>query len=136
MNYGHLHLIDLASGGQCSYSKGKRQKHIRDFPSSGLCLYRPLFASIAGAVLLSGCSVGPDYHQPEVPQPVSYKEGGPAWKEGQPSDAISKGDWYTIFHDPKLNQLEVEAQNANQNLRAVAEAAKQHNAIGVADRDD
>src|SRR5271168_4726773 len=71
----------------------------------------------AGVALLTGCSVGPDYVQPSVPQAAAYKESGP-WKKAEPRDDISKGNWYTIFHDPKLNELESEAQNGSQTLRA------------------
>jgi multidrug efflux system outer membrane protein len=75
------------------------------------------FLPLVGVVLLTGCSVGPDYHPPDVAQPLSYKEAG-NWKKAEPRDDISKGNWYVIFHDPKLNELEAEAQHANQNLRA------------------
>ncbi len=72
---------------------------------------------VAGMALLTGCSVGPDYVQPTVPDPVSYKEAG-QWKKAEPGDEIAKGDWYAVFHDPKLNQLEAQAAAANQTLRA------------------
>jgi len=71
---------------------------------------------IAGSALLTACSVGPDYVQPTVPQAAAYKESGP-WKKAQPRDDISKGDWYTVFHDPKLNELEAQAEASNQTLR-------------------
>src|SRR5258708_2515031 len=74
-------------------------------------------ALITGIVLLSGCSVGPNYVQPTVEQPVSYKEAG-KWKKAEPRDEISKGNWYTVFHDQKLNELELKAQISNQTLRA------------------
>src|SRR5260221_12589582 len=74
-------------------------------------------ALAAGIALLTGCSVGPDYVQPSVAQPVSYKEAG-NWKKAEPRDEIAKGDWYAVFHDPKLNELEAQAQAANQTLRA------------------
>ena len=74
-------------------------------------------ALVASITLLTGCSVGPDYVQPSVPEPVSYKEAG-HWKKGEPRDEIAKGDWYTVFHDPKLNELEAQAQVANQTVRA------------------
>src|SRR5471030_349360 len=78
----------------------------------------------AGIALLTACSVGPDYVQPSIPQAAAYKESGP-WKKAQPRDDISKGDWYTVFHDPKLNELEVEAQTSNQTLRvAVAKVSE------------
>ncbi len=77
-------------------------------PSAGL---------ISVLALLTGCSVGPDYVQPTVPQPVSYKEAG-KWKKADPRDDISKGNWYSVFHDEKLNELESKALVSNQNLRA------------------
>src|SRR5271154_2073205 len=81
-------------------------------------------ASMAGMALLTGCSVGPDYVQPSVPQAAAYKESGP-WKKAEPRDDISKGNWYTLFHDPKLNELEAQAQTANQILRvAVAKVSE------------
>jgi len=61
--------------------------------------------------------VGPDYQQPTVPESIDFKEAG-KWKKGEPRDEISKGNWYTIFHDKKLNELEAEAQVSSQTLRA------------------
>src|SRR5271170_2959015 len=74
-------------------------------------------ALTAGIALLTGCSVGPDYVQPSVPQASAYKESGP-WKKAEPRDEIAKGNWYTVFHDPKLNELEEQATTASQTLRA------------------
>ena len=72
---------------------------------------------VSGLALLTSCSVGPDYVQPTVPQPVSYKEAG-KWKKAEPRDDISKGNWYSVFKDPELNDLEGKALVSNQNLRA------------------
>ena len=90
-------------------------------------LSRSLFV-LGSALLLTGCEVGSDYHQPEVARPASYKEGG-SWKHGQPQDTVSKGNWYTIFHDPKLTELEQEAQTSNQNLRAAVARVTEARAI-------
>jgi multidrug efflux system outer membrane protein len=75
------------------------------------------FALVSGFAFLSGCTVGPDYQAPTVPTEVNYKEAG-NWKKAQPSDDISKGDWYTVFHDHKLNELEDQARASSQTLRA------------------
>lgn len=72
---------------------------------------------VVGIALLTGCSVGPDYQQPTVPETPNYKEAG-NWKKAEPRDDISKGDWYKVFHDKKLNELEEEAQVSSQTLRA------------------
>ncbi len=56
----------------------------------------------ASVALLAGCTVGPDYVPPAAPPAAAYKESGP-WKKAQPRDDISKGNWYSVFNDPKLN---------------------------------
>ena len=82
----------------------------------------------AGVALLTGCSVGPDYVQPSVPQASAYKESGP-WKKAAPRDDISKGDWYSVFHDSKLNELEAEAQASSQTLRVAVAKVSESRAI-------
>jgi multidrug efflux system outer membrane protein len=71
----------------------------------------------APLLLAAGCAVGPDYQKPEVPQPAAYSEAGP-WKVAQPKDAQPKAEWWKIFHDPALDQLEAEATAASPTLRA------------------
>jgi len=41
-----------------------------------------------------------------------------AWKEGKPLDAVPKSNWWEVFADPDLDQLESQAVAANQELRA------------------
>jgi len=80
--------------------------------------FTPLLAVFVPClVLLTGCTVGPDYQQPTVPESIDYKEAG-SWKKAEPRDEISKGNWYAIFHDKKLNELEEQAQVSSQTLRA------------------
>jgi outer membrane protein, multidrug efflux system len=85
----------------------------------------PITASIA---LLTGCSVGPNYVEPSTPQPASYKEKGP-WKKAEPRDDISKGDWYKVFHDSKLNEYEEQAQGASLTLRAAVARVSESRAV-------
>ncbi len=68
---------------------------------------------------LTGCMVGPDYHRPPPasPLPGHYKEL-PGWTSAAPADAAPKGDWWTEFNDPLLNQLEPLVRIANQTIRA------------------
>ncbi len=85
---------------------------------------RPLrlfLAAAAGlALLLAGCSVGPDYVRPPAETPVSYKENA-GWKVAQPRDELPRGRWWEIYSDPQLNTLEEQVNISNQNL-AAAEA--------------
>ena len=71
-------------------------------------------------VLLSSCTVGPDYVRPPAPSAESYKELE-GWKEAQPQDDVLRGAWWELYGDPDLNELEAEVAAANQNL-ATAEA--------------
>lgn len=72
---------------------------------------------LAGALLFTGCALGPKYRPPVVSAPPVYKEIG-NWKTAQPSDQNLGGDWWEIFQDPQLNALEVEINVSNQNLKA------------------
>lgn len=79
---------------------------------------------------LTGCVVGPNYHQPAVPPPpAAYKELPPPpnppngdWKQAQPADAQLKGNWWELYGDPQLNTLEEKIAVSNQTLKASMEA--------------
>jgi NodT family efflux transporter outer membrane factor (OMF) lipoprotein len=66
--------------------------------------------------VLGGCLVGPDYHRPAAPVPARYKEL-PGWTAAAPADTAPKGDWWTDFHDPLLDQLEPMVAVSNQTVR-------------------
>jgi multidrug efflux system outer membrane protein len=78
--------------------------------------------------LLTGCAVGPNYVQPTTAQPGSYSETGP-WKKADPKDDISKGDWYKIFRDSKLNELESQAVVSSQTLQAAIARVSEERAL-------
>jgi NodT family efflux transporter outer membrane factor (OMF) lipoprotein len=83
----------------------------------------PLLA-LAAALLLSACAVGPNYVRPPVSTPPTYKEAE-GWARAEPADAAPRGDWWTIFNDPLLNQLEAQVAVSNQNLAASEAAYRQ-----------
>lgn len=60
--------------------------------------------------------VGPDYERPPVNVPEHFKNI--AWREARPSSHLSKGEWWKLFRDPKLNELLARATAHNQNLKA------------------
>jgi len=100
------------------------------------------------ALALSNCAVGPDYHRPAVETPLAFKWGnspnaekpstgqdnvsiieqqtasgkrfeGIRWKKALPQDAIAKGEWWKIFKDPLLDQLEAQLLVGNQQLKGI-----------------
>jgi NodT family efflux transporter outer membrane factor (OMF) lipoprotein len=89
--------------------------------------------------LLTGCTVGPKYHPPAVTPPPAFKEAPPAapapaptpdnanpnaanqdtgnWTVAEPADAKIRGDWWAIFNEPELNDLEAQLNIDNQNIK-------------------
>ena len=79
------------------------------------------------ALLLSGCTVGPNYHRPTAPTAPAFKESAvvpppdlPAggWKQVTPSDSAMRPNWWEIYQDPQLNKLEEQVAVSNQTLKA------------------
>jgi NodT family efflux transporter outer membrane factor (OMF) lipoprotein len=69
------------------------------------------------ALLLGGCLAGPDYHRPAAPLPAQFKELPPGWTVAAPAADAPKGDWWTGFNDPLLDQLEPLVSVSNQTVR-------------------
>jgi NodT family efflux transporter outer membrane factor (OMF) lipoprotein len=70
--------------------------------------------------LLSACSVGPDYHRPEVKAPVAFM--GAAAVEARPASSPAALEaWWQGFNDPLLTRLVTRALESNLDL-AVATA--------------
>ncbi len=80
---------------------------------------------------LCSCAVGPDYQKPDV---TALTPSAWHWKVVEPQDTISKGDWWNIFHDPSLNDLETAAVANNQNLRAAVARVDQARATARVSR--
>jgi outer membrane protein, multidrug efflux system len=68
---------------------------------------------------LSGCAVGPKYQRPSAPVPTQFKESNAPAQATQESTnpSIGYSNWWLIFNDPTLNQLESDADSANQDIR-------------------
>ena len=84
-----------------------------------------LLSSLMGSLLLAGCSLAPEYQPAKVIVPVKFKESDPKlednnWKIAQPADQQVRGEWWRVFNDAQLNELEQQAIAGNQNLKAVA----------------
>lgn len=76
---------------------------------AGLCL-----------VMLSACTLSPDYQRPELATPAQFKQAE-GWTQANPSDAIARGAWWELYGDAQLNALVEELNRSNQTV-AQAEA--------------
>jgi multidrug efflux system outer membrane protein len=83
--------------------------------------FRAQCAALLGALLLSGCTVGPNYHRPAVQAPTVFH--GP--EESQQSEAQSASfadlPWWHVFHDPQLQELILTALKQNYDLQLAVE---------------
>jgi len=75
-------------------------------------------AAILALVVLSGCTVGPNYHRPTVQTPTAFRSPTPT----PTSDPASLADlkWFEVFKDEKLQELERTALVQNYDLRDAA----------------
>ena len=69
----------------------------------------------ANATLAFG-QVGPDYVRPSTEAPPQFK--GVTWREANPASHLPKGEWWKVFADAQLNELELKATSNNQELKA------------------
>jgi NodT family efflux transporter outer membrane factor (OMF) lipoprotein len=74
-------------------------------------------ATLAVALAVAGCAGAPKYDRPAVDVPASFKELAD-WKIATPGDALPKGNWWSVFGDPVLQDLLAQVEISNQNLKA------------------
>ncbi|HEX4199862.1 MAG TPA: efflux transporter outer membrane subunit [Caulobacteraceae bacterium] len=84
---------------------------------------RTFGAGLAGAALLAGCTVGPDYRPPDIPTPPAY--GDAAQINAPPASEAQLSAWWTQFNDPELNSLIGRALAGNLDLATAASRIRQ-----------
>jgi multidrug efflux system outer membrane protein len=80
------------------------------------------------ATVLAGCTVGPNYHRPSVPAAPEYEEAHTQTAAPTAPD-IAWSDWWKVFHDPLLDNLESQAADANRDIRIAVAHVDQADAI-------
>ncbi|EPJ87367.1 MULTISPECIES: AdeC/AdeK/OprM family multidrug efflux complex outer membrane factor [Pseudomonas] len=81
---------------------------------------KSLLSLTIAAVVLSGCSLIPDYQRPDAPVAAQYPQG-PAYEAANaPGQAAAEQGWKQFFHDPALQQLIQVALENNRDLRVAA----------------
>jgi len=101
-------------------------------------------ASLGLLVALGGCSQVPRYARPDTSLSTAFKEAGTAaaagvpadWKPVQPSEHQARGTWWAIFADPVLDDLERQALDANQELKAAVARVQEARALNRRARAD
>jgi outer membrane protein, multidrug efflux system len=75
-------------------------------------------ALAAALVLLSGCSLAPDYHRPAMSTPPAYKEVPTGWTIAAPAASAPPASWWQSFNDPVLDNLEGRIEASSPSLAA------------------
>ena len=86
--------------------------------------------AIAG---LAACSVGPNYVRPPVETPSAYKEAQ-GWKQAEPRDEQSRGNWWEAFNDAQLDALVTQVAITNQTIKAAEARVREARALTQAAR--
>ena len=84
---------------------------------------------------LSACDMAPTYKTPTFVVPSSWHGQAP-FAVATPADNVLPTDWWSLFHDPLLNELEARATQDNGDLQAAAERFMQARALVVEARAD
>ncbi len=75
--------------------------------------------------LVAGCNFAPHYERPKSEGTDGYKEAAAAgeaakqgWRSADPKDDALRSNWWEVFNDPKLNDLESRVVISNQSILA------------------
>ena len=74
---------------------------------------------LAIALLLTGCATPPPYQKPAMEVPAAFKESS-LWKSANGNAAAVPDDWWLLFNDPGLNDLQKQIILGNENLKSAA----------------
>ncbi|MDX1975243.1 MAG: efflux transporter outer membrane subunit [Rickettsiales bacterium] len=88
----------------------------------------------AVTTMLTSCSLAPDFVAPDMKVPEQFKEVAPQvdilqeqgrWKALEPLAQEDRGQWWKIFQDSTLDDLQKQAAEANPNLKIAASRVEQ-----------
>jgi NodT family efflux transporter outer membrane factor (OMF) lipoprotein len=86
----------------------------------------------AAAMLLAGCTVGPDYRPTKTELPAAWDGttvAAPARASVATTEAVQLSEWWGVLNDPKLTELVTGALQANLDLRTAESALRQARAL-------
>jgi multidrug efflux system outer membrane protein len=91
-----------------------------------------LVAHVAVALVLAGCTLGPDYRRPAITAPEGWRDA-PATVEAA---ALADLAWWELFEDGELRLLVHDALEANKDLRIAVARVEQARAVAAVVRAD
>ena len=86
--------------------------------------------ALCATLLLGACSLAPRYAPPEAPKVDHFVEAG-NWMPAHPTDGAPRGDWWTGFQEPTLDDLEQRLSGSNPDLQAAVARLDQARAVAL-----
>jgi len=90
---------------------------------------------LAIVIALAGCSLAPAYKVPIVPVAASYQDASDnsrsLWQTAQPSDQLPRDQWWQIYHDAQLDQLQQRLLANNADIAAALAHYRQAQAFNL-----
>ena len=74
---------------------------------------------LAITLLFTACATPPPYQRPAMEVPTVFKESA-LWKAARPNASEVPDDWWLLFNDPVLNDLQKQVAVGNENLKSAA----------------
>src|SRR5713101_5967895 len=80
-----------------------------------------LMSAILALVLMSGCTVGPNYHRPVIQPPTAYRDLSENPQAQAQAASFADLPWWQVFQDPQLQELIRIALKENYDLQLATE---------------
>src|ERR1700722_10950033 len=94
---------------------------------------RSTWILLLSASMLSGCSVGPNYHRPSVQAPPAFHGLDPSQQTQPQAASVADLPWWQVFHDPQLQELIRTALKQNYDVQLAVERVTASRAqLGIA----
>jgi outer membrane protein, multidrug efflux system len=82
---------------------------------------RPVMAGVmAAAIIISGCTVGPNYKRPDLDVPSTYRATPPTASAADAAAGLGDAKWFAVFQDEQLQNLIRVALQQNFDLQIAA----------------
>nr|WP_294381626.1 efflux RND transporter permease subunit [Prosthecobacter sp.] len=105
---------------------GEESSSMKNYPA---LLHLLLFAFL----LLPSCNLAPKYLKPKPELPKEFKTSGP-WRTARPKDEASRGEWWRLFGDARLDALMKQAHAGSPTLELAMHRVTEARALARADR--
>jgi len=89
----------------------------------------PRLPGLLAALILTGCTVGPNFEEPDVGAPGTFRFDANASPE-----SIADLPWWKVYHDPKLQSLINQALSNNHDLRIAVTRVEQARQVALQTR--